>query len=310
VTNFHVVQGAYDAQVKLKNGEVFDNAMVLDYDARHDVVLLKIRAVSLPTVTLGEASDVEQGDRAYAIGCPEGYSYTISDGLISAKRVIGGTEMFQISVPISHGSSGGPLYDVYGRVIGITTAGIMEGAQNLNFAVPLKYATVLLDSPPKSLTLEQLTRLLPAKREAASAPAAPKSRTHRDPSGSVELTVPQGWEVREPPPQGNILISLAKGNEANILMFWVEGSNADEAFAKIKSTASKTFGKLTDYSKKVDFSESGSRVCMQSFSLQKDRGFLVAGAIHSGSKLIGLVAVTVSADGFDDVIETIKSLQF
>ena len=136
VTNFHVVRGAFDAQIELKQGEIYEHVRVIDYDERRDVIILKISALDLPTVTLGESSTVEAGDRAYAIGHPEGLPLTISDGLVSNLLIINGTEQMQISVPISHGSSGGPLYNIYGQVIGITAAGMKEG-QNLNFAVSL-----------------------------------------------------------------------------------------------------------------------------------------------------------------------------
>ena len=320
VTNFHVIAGAYDAQIKLKNGEIYENALVLDYDVRHDVVLLKIRATGLPTVTLGESAVVETGDRAYAIGCPEGYDYTISDGLISARRVIEGTEQLQISVPISHGSSGGPLYNTSGQVIGITTAGIMEGAQNINFAVPLKYATVLLDSPPKNLTLDQVTKLVPPKPDAAAAAnAAPSGgadhsneNTYTDPTGTIGLTLLPGWRVENPPPE-HMLLSVLKGDDANLLAFSMDAYSADDGYVKNKAIAWKIYGRMTDYSKKVAFdTQNGRRICLQGFeSTRKKRERIVlVGALQNGNKVIGIMAVAASDSAYNDVIEVIKTLSF
>ncbi len=322
VTNFHVISGAYDAQIKLKNGEIYENALVLDYDVRHDVVLLKIRAVDLPTVTLGDSSTVETGDRAYAIGCPEGYDYTISDGLISAHRVIEGTEQFQISVPISHGSSGGPLYNVYGQVIGITSAGIMEGAQNINFAVPLKYATVLMDSPAKNLTLDQLTKLVPPKpdADAASAAAAPSNNsaehatgnTYEDPTGKIGLTLPPGWSAEEPPPQ-HMLLAIKKGDDATLVAFELDSSSAAAGYDVAKALAWKMYGKMSDYSNKADLDVgNGRRLSMQSFqSTKKNRGGIVlAGAVQNGDKVIGILSVSTSDSVYKEVVEVISSLNY
>src|SRR5271165_3865778 len=61
VTNFHVVEDAQDAQVKLKSGEIYENATVLYYDVRHDVVVLKINAIGLPTVTMGSSRMADAG---------------------------------------------------------------------------------------------------------------------------------------------------------------------------------------------------------------------------------------------------------
>ena len=76
--------------------------------------------------------------RRRKIGNPQGLQNTVSDGLVSAVRDAGGVKQFQISVPISHGSSGGALINMRGQVIGITSSGI-DQAQNLNFAIPINY---------------------------------------------------------------------------------------------------------------------------------------------------------------------------
>lgn len=83
----------------------------------------KIRAFKpLPTLALGESSMVEVGEDAVAIGNPQGLEHTVSAGVISAFRQAEGFRLIQTSGPISPGSSGGPLFDLTGRVIGITSA--------------------------------------------------------------------------------------------------------------------------------------------------------------------------------------------
>ncbi len=79
-----------------------------------------------------------------AIGHPQGFANTVSDGLVSALRHVGpGFDLIQMSAPISPGSSGGPVLDDRGKVIGIAT--LQFGGQNLNFAVPVRYLQRLAD---------------------------------------------------------------------------------------------------------------------------------------------------------------------
>jgi serine protease Do len=103
-------------------------------------------------VRLGDSDLVQVGERVVAIGNPRGLEQTVTDGLISAIRDTGkGYKLFQMSVPISTGSSGGPLFNMAGEAIGITAA-YLEGGQNLNFAIPINYGLALLQgraSPAK-----------------------------------------------------------------------------------------------------------------------------------------------------------------
>ena len=95
----------------------------MGFDKAHDVALLRIEASDLPELRLGEADSVHVGDPVIAIGHPLGLSDTVSDGLISAVRdVRPDLKILQISAPIAPGSSGGPLFDSHGQVIGIATA--------------------------------------------------------------------------------------------------------------------------------------------------------------------------------------------
>lgn len=136
VTNFHVVGDCLTAKVKFPDGVEYKVEKLLAVDEVRDVAILKISAKTSPVV-IGDSSAIANGQQALAIGSPIGWDNTISDGLISTKnRVLDGKNYIQISIPISHGSSGGALFNYYGEVIGITSAG-MEGAQNLNLAIPI-----------------------------------------------------------------------------------------------------------------------------------------------------------------------------
>lgn len=158
-TNLHVIFGATSAEVLLDDDVVVPVVEVLGVDEVHDLALLKIDAENLPAVTLGDSDAVATGDAIVAIGNPLGVlSHTVSDGLISSVRTYEDTKMLQISAPISMGSSGGPVFDERGEVIGVATL-IIEGGQNLNFAVPVNYLRPLLSAPKRETLAELATRL-------------------------------------------------------------------------------------------------------------------------------------------------------
>ncbi|MBQ4544846.1 MAG: trypsin-like peptidase domain-containing protein [Oscillospiraceae bacterium] len=137
VTNYHVIDGAYSALIKCADtGRVHKVLGVYDYSEKNDWAVLKIEGDNFPYLEIDE-SEVIGGSTVYAIGSPKGLDNTISNGLISnTNRVLGGVSFIQISVPISHGSSGGALINKLGKVIGITSAGFDDG-QNLNLALPI-----------------------------------------------------------------------------------------------------------------------------------------------------------------------------
>jgi hypothetical protein len=144
LTNFHLVEDAGTITVRLRNEDVYDEVTLVERDARRDIALIKVKGWNLAVVTLGDSDPVQVGERVVAIGNPKGLEQTVADGLISAIRDTGkGYKLFQMSVPISTGSSGGPLFNMAGEAIGITAA-YLEGGQNLNFAIPINYGLALL----------------------------------------------------------------------------------------------------------------------------------------------------------------------
>jgi hypothetical protein len=152
VTNYHVIAHAKQGTVRLANKDAYDAIEVLDIDKRKDIAIIKIKAIELPFLSLGKSSTVDIGDKVYSLSNPLGvFQNTLSDGIVSGIRLGDGYRYFQISAPISHGSSGSPIFNTKGEVIGIATATMEEG-QNLNFAVPIDYVKGMLTSyQPKSL---------------------------------------------------------------------------------------------------------------------------------------------------------------
>ncbi|WP_083761918.1 S1C family serine protease [Syntrophothermus lipocalidus] len=96
----------------------------------------------VPTVTEVSSSKVEVGDKVIVIGSPLGLSQTVSTGIVSAIRDLSGMKVFQITAPISPGSSGSPVFNEEGEVIGVAFGTIVNG-QNINLAVPSGYITFM-----------------------------------------------------------------------------------------------------------------------------------------------------------------------
>ncbi len=165
LTNFHVPSRSRSIYVKFANGRIYKGATVVRSDYDKDLALLKVGTRGLRPLTLGDSDAVVTGQRVFTIGNPLGLEYTVSDGLVSSIRTTDkGKKFLQISVPLSNGSSGGPLFDMDGKVIGVAVGSNTQG-QNLNFAVPINYAKPLLkhiavsadrpapDSPSRSSNL-------------------------------------------------------------------------------------------------------------------------------------------------------------
>jgi serine protease Do len=147
-TNFHVLAASgTEIKVVLRDGTSTKVKAVIAADPDHDLALLAIDKRGLPELMLADTDGVKAGDPVVAIGHPMGLEDTVSDGLVSAVRKIEpGLTLLQISAPIAPGSSGGPLIDNRGRVIGIATAVSREG-QNLAFGVPADYLKELMKHP-------------------------------------------------------------------------------------------------------------------------------------------------------------------
>jgi S1-C subfamily serine protease len=130
LTNDHVIAGARSAMVKLSNGAFFPVDGLLASNQEHDLALIKVAGTNLPTLSLGDVEKLAVGDRVIAVGTPLGLENTVSDGIISAIREIGGLKWIQTTAPVSHGNSGGPLVNLEGKAVGVVTS-FMIGGENL-----------------------------------------------------------------------------------------------------------------------------------------------------------------------------------
>jgi S1-C subfamily serine protease len=148
VTAFHVVRHAVSVVAKFNTGEEFEVAGFVDKDDVRDVALIKIKAFGIEPLPL-KSGDPAIGSHIYVIGSPRGLDFTVSDGILSQIHIESGIKYLQFTCPISAGSSGSPLIDSQGDVVGVVTGQIKEG-QNLNFAIPSQYVLGLDSTLPTS----------------------------------------------------------------------------------------------------------------------------------------------------------------
>lgn len=151
-TNLHVLQGGANGYVKtVGQSKTYPMQGICAIDTQNDLALIAISGTIQQGLTIGNSDSVEIGEPVYAVGNPQGLEGTFSQGIVSSIRVLANGKLLQITAPISPGSSGGPVFNSKGEVIGVSVATFSEG-QNLNFAVPSNYLRSLIKNAgsPKS----------------------------------------------------------------------------------------------------------------------------------------------------------------
>lgn len=161
VTNHHVIERADKIQVIMNDGERYD-AELVGSDAKTDLALLKVEADEpLPFARFGDSDSTRIGDWVVAIGNPFGLGGTATTGIVSARGrdIQSGPfdDFLQIDAPINQGNSGGPLFDLSGRVIGVNTAIYSPNGGNvgIGFAIPADQATPIIEQLKKSGHVER-----------------------------------------------------------------------------------------------------------------------------------------------------------
>jgi S1-C subfamily serine protease len=182
LTNYHVIATGNVGAVKFADGTILPVDGVLATDKFRDLAIIKIHGKTFPTLTLGNSDQIQVGEEIVAIGNPLGLELTVSNGILSGIRgdEKDGGKLLQITAPISHGSSGGPLFNMFGEVVGINAL-ILEGGESLNFAIPINDAQRLLsekaakleDLPNETESVKSETRHEPIKSETTHAEATP-----------------------------------------------------------------------------------------------------------------------------------------
>lgn len=148
LTNYHVIHGASSVQVNLSDGRTIGDSDVeiVGYDVATDLAVLRLRAGDLLAAPWGDSRELEVGDWVLAVGNPYGLDRTVTSGIVSAKQRRGFVHnnafqnFLQTDAAVNPGNSGGPLVNIRGELIGITTAIIGQAFQGISFAIPSEIA--------------------------------------------------------------------------------------------------------------------------------------------------------------------------
>ena len=152
LTNFHVIENARQVEVTLHDRKKY-KATIVGTDQAHDLAVVQIKAPNLQPMTLGDSTNLQVGQKVYAIGNPFGFSGTLTRGIVSSIRGVkepDGMEIeeaIQTDAAINPGNSGGPLLNWHGEVIGINTMIASSAGQSagIGFAIPINTAKAVLN---------------------------------------------------------------------------------------------------------------------------------------------------------------------
>lgn len=259
VTNFHVIAGMSEGWVRvLGQDRRIAVEGVVAIDRKHDLAVLKVGEGGIAALPRGQDQDLAIADKLYAIGNPHGLEGTFSEGLLSSIRRVDNETMLQISAPISQGSSGGPVLDEHGHVVGVAV-GMLKDGQNLNFAIPVRYVEALLADVGRprplaaaSAASEAETAELPDGTPAAPPPPAgpelpmrgpgPIGRDGRTPidCGTFSCRLPNGWSLeRNERATAAFSATRRQGGFALLTVFFrdqAKGGEVDDAAGKAIAT--------------------------------------------------------------------------
>ncbi len=166
VTAWHVIREAATVTAKFADGQEFEASGVVDRDEKRDVALIRVKVADRPLLSFSGA-EPEVGSKCFLIGAPKGLEFSISDGIIGQIRSVGNVKEFQFTCPASPGTSGGPLVDDKGAVLGVCDWQLRDG-QNLNFAVASTYAKGLDATLGTQQWADVKPSLAPAETSASS----------------------------------------------------------------------------------------------------------------------------------------------
>src|SRR5436305_2044900 len=212
VTNNHVVESAKSIKVKLTDGREFD-AKLIGADPATDVALVKIRSDRpLPSVEFGDDRQIRVGDWVIAVGNPFGLSNTVTAGIVSSiGRDVGNgpyTAFIQIDAPINRGNSGGPTFDIRGKVIGMNSMIFSPsgGSVGIGFAIP---ATTVRDVVAQLETHGRVARGWLGVEVQAITPEMAASFGTKDLKGAIVANVvPGGPAAKAGFHQGDLVVAI------------------------------------------------------------------------------------------------------
>jgi serine protease Do len=236
LTNAHVVEGAKKIIVRLVDKREFE-ANIIGKDLPMDIALLKIAAKEpLPTLSMGDSDTLQVGEWIMAVGNPFGLDSSVSSGIVSAKgRHLGEAydRLIQTDANLNPGSSGGPLVNLNGRVVGISKAIVSQGGGNIgiSFATPINLVKEIL---PQLRTSGKVTRGWAGVAIQEITPGLADSLGMEKPSGALVAGVVQGGPAQRGGMKvGDVIIEF-DGKEvvdAMDLPLWIARTPVDKSVA-------------------------------------------------------------------------------
>jgi S1-C subfamily serine protease/tetratricopeptide (TPR) repeat protein len=276
-TNHHVINDMSIGGVRLVGKEdIYPIEAILDSDKEHDLAVIKVGGIDVPALALGDSDTVQIGDKVYVAGNPQGLEGSFSDGIISAIRHSSDADkFFQMTAPISQGSSGGPVFNERGEVIGVSFATFRNG-QNLNFAIPVNYLKALMQPLPTSIKPK------PVKPKVDPPPVKPKPTKSQADLPSAEpkpILTPQ--EIHKIAERSTVLLETidAKGNSGLGSGFIVHDSRIATNHHVIEDMSS-GFAKLVGKPKKY-------RIKVLVFDKKRDLAIVKATGIDAPALSLG-----------------------
>ena len=145
ITNYHVIEDTFSVKISTNQDITFSVLGFVAIDKEQDIAILKTDKKTLCSpLVAGDSLEAKKGETVTAVGSPMGIKNTVSIGNLSGRIMNGNYDILQFTAPISHGSSGGALFNERGQVIGITYASVID-SQNLNLAIPIELVISLYD---------------------------------------------------------------------------------------------------------------------------------------------------------------------
>lgn|SRR5690554_270359 len=270
-TNYHVIEGADEITIEYEDGTVYrGDIRVAGFDSGLDLAVLSLEDTSVKPIQLGDSSGLVKGQKVYSISSPIGYKNILTEGIVSGATM----DEIQVTIPLSQGSSGGPLIDEYGRVVGVVFAR-MYGVESLGFAKPINSLKSM--DIGKSLTIEEFNR---------------------------------AEEILNPPI--NITARQKSAQEVSLSWDWMEADyflifksiDGGESFQRVLN---KSGNDRWEYSNELtiplDDYEEGTRIM---FSVSSVKGELVSNRNHSN--YVSLFKGMSESEIFDDLILNLPSI--
>lgn len=179
LTCWHVVDGLEDIQVSFVDGEPMP-AKLLDHDKALDVALLKVDSRRIPGVKPASVNTLGMGDEVFAMGAPRKMSFSLSRGIVSyVGRVFDGVHYLQTDLPTNGGSSGGPVMNERGEVVGISSF-ILRNSQGLAFALPIDYALQRFSATlSETFDVSAFGAWVESRQPVAAAPSKPEAHKQK-----------------------------------------------------------------------------------------------------------------------------------